>query len=393
MADPISRPFDVIETLVGVEDGIADFISNGPSDGLGGYVRDQYRNRCNQFANAVGWGKNLPLGPAGALGRVCGPYWDASGVDGPVVASPGTGGQCDALYTASWEARVFNQTSQAYEWSPVNPANQFPGPVAVSGGRTGGTCTNPGDTAQTFIITGDGGFPSVQLSSGCADVFPSYRNLVFSRVDGLPDDCGDPPPELQPGDNPPPDPGPTPGDEPSIDPRNPTGPPLLPVPPYIDPIGEPVPIVGQPTSGDPLTPGDFPGAIDGQIGGADAYGAPINIDPGPGGGGEDIPFGPPPAGRIWVGAGFDFSASDTYGDIPGSGPQNNVYPQVLGNASLKYASFRDEPVRVNGRFLVLVRKSPALQVQGVYVNSIPGVTYRVVPISLKVCPDNTCSEE
>jgi len=93
----MSNPIEIIEGLRNFEEGAGEFIRNGPSTGLPGYVRDGYRRRCDQFANLPGWARLLGNGPSGALDRICTPYWDDNEWDGPEVAPPPfEGGQCDA---------------------------------------------------------------------------------------------------------------------------------------------------------------------------------------------------------------------------------------------------------------------------------------------------------
>jgi len=385
--------FGVIEAFVELEQKAADFIANGPSDGIGGYVRDQYRKRCDQFANASPWAQAL-LGPnRGALNRVCTPYWDGGGFDGPTVTQGITGGQCDTTYLVTLQATRGNGTVDPPftrpAFGPIGPA-RFSGSPAQ--GELRCAAINASVSTCASLTGGAVTYRPVGLS-GTAYDGGSLAVLSVSRCDAQPDDCGDLEPELEPGDNPPPDPGPTPGDDPTQDPENPDGPPLLPIPPYDDPVGGPTDVVAEPDPTPAFDPSVIPGDPDTQIGGPESYGPTIGVDPGPGGGGTDTLLGPPPEGRVWVGVLLTFTAPATFGAIAGSAPANTVFPRVVGNASLRFPSARGTAIRVNSRWVTLIRPSGALRVDGVYVNVFPGVTYTVRGISVEECPPNPCSEE
>ncbi len=385
------NPIAVIQAIENVEGAIGNFIANGPSTGLQGYVRDQYRKRCDQFANAPGWAQTLSNASGGSLGRICQPWYDEQGFDGPVSQPSFTGGQCEGIgYVIDYEYNTVGT-----DGSTLEPPIEITGAASIAGGIPGpiqGIEDRPSGDGTILVVTYGGGLETIINSSAAVQGdFRNPRIIEARRFDGLSDECGDPPPELTPGPNPPPDPGPTPGPEPTDDPFNPTGPPILPIPDYDDPIGGPTPIVGPDPTDVGAEPDDIPGNPDTAPGGGDDVGEPIAVDPGPAGGGDETDFGEPPAGRSWVGCLLRFTFPPTVGTIAGSGPANPVSPRVVGNASLVYEGGRGDAFQVRSSSMVIVRPSGALRVTGVYVNSEPGITYTIRPLSLKNCPENICS--
>jgi len=272
----MANPFVIIESIENFEAAAAEFIRDGPSTGLPGYVRDGYRTRCDQFANLPPWAKLLGNGPSGALGRICTPYWNDNGWDGPVPGVPAVvGGQCGERYsftaTTNRGEGTADEVSVLVAWGPITGARVVgAGTPDVTlevncGGVEGGYCFNsfPAQKAQGWY----------GYRSGSNVQWTSPTISAMNRCSGSGDPCGDSPvdgPSV--GPNPPPDPGPLPGPEPTDDPDNPVGAPILPLPPYQDPIYGPTPIVG------PTGPTGPPGGG----GGNDPVGGPGS----PGGGGE-----------------------------------------------------------------------------------------------------------
>lgn len=267
----MANPIEIIEGLRNFEEGAGEFIRNGPSTGLPGYVRDGYRKRCDQFANLPPWARLLGNGPSGALDRICTPYWEDNGWDGPEVGPPPfTGGQCPGVpYGARYTwlsgpgANPSNYTPSLGQFLPGGRTLYGPlsGGSLVEGG--GGLCTpsRSGYLVNGFDINGNP-LSGLLNRGGASCLFPSsldtIEGLGFERLTPG-DECGSPPSTVIPGPNPPPDPGPLPGPEPTDDPDNPIGPPLIPLPPYQDPIYGPTPIVGP--TGPPDTPPPPPGDI------------------------------------------------------------------------------------------------------------------------------------
>ncbi len=377
----MANPVKVIEKLLDFEQKVADFIADGPSTGIQGYVRDRYRHRCRELANLPGWARALGVG-RGPFTRVCEPYWADNGWDGPVNPGPPfTGGQCcDLTYNVSYTGLNISQ-------EPISGTAQISGQIL-------GSETRSNQPAQPTITSGvnrrlcNGQVDFIGLVNVFEGQETGFSITSVTPVSGV-DDCGDPPDlPLQPGPNPPPDPGPLPGPEPFTDPRDPTGIPQIPIPPYDDPIFGPTPIE---TPDDESGGGGSPGGGDGLPGDPDATGDPAG---GVGGGepGQDVDFGEPPAGRVWVGCVVRAVVDPRIPDIPNSGPGNRVYASVIGNASLIYAGHRGTNVRVLSEFTELVRSSSAVVLEGCRVSALPGVQLTVRPISAVSCPDDPCEE-
>lgn len=232
--------------------------------------------------------------------RACRPYLESlEPGKGIQIEQPFRGGQCVAQYTATWQSRSFNQSTQSFEWVNSSFSGNLTGPVSVRNAATNTSCTTPGQTRQEWLLVRGTGVSATILASGCADVVPSYRNLVLTRVGGLPDNCGNPPPEVVPPSNPtsPLPPGPQPftrgtdvdvnidvtiNPDFSINVNVGTG------PVTIDPFADPV-------LTDPGGGGGDDGPNDGPAGDPGAPGAPVTT--GPGGDAE----GAAPAGSVLVG--------------------------------------------------------------------------------------------
>jgi hypothetical protein len=409
----MANPIKIIKGLIKVQEQVGDFIANGPDTGLPGHVRDQYRNRCDQFANLPTWVKVLGTGSAGTMRRMCTPYWDAGGFDGPEVEPPPfTGGQCvGAPYNVAATITTISPINGVV--FTVNLNRTAVGPITqVIGGAfsTQSVCqvNSPGDGLRNIrdinfrlTVEGNGVFTFTQSGNIAGDwglstctigpVLPKdidvLSNIVITRTDGLPDDCGNLPDTIRPGPNPPPDPGPTPGPDPTTDPDNPFGPPLLPIPPYIDPVFGPTDI------GDPDPDGGAGGTAggDGLPGDPDAIADPAGST-GAGPDGADVDFGDPPEGRIWVAAIIEADVDSRLGNIPGTGPAQTVYPSVIGNASLIYDGARGSNNRITSDSTVIARETTALVLTGCRLQAQPGVTLTVSPISALTCPENPCEE-
>src|SRR3990172_6045813 len=257
------KPGKIIEDLIGIQEKVADFIRNGPSDGLPGHVRDQYRKRCDQFANLPGWARALSNGSTGTMNRICQPYWNDGGFDGPTIDRPFTGGQCEGNYTVS---------------------------VLING-----NLLSVGGESPKTIAGPLGG--------------------VTRTAEKIADD--------------------------------PFGVPLLPIPPYDDPLGGPTPIEAPDAPVIPGNPDSGPGS-------PENIGEPIAVEPS-GGEGEETPFGDPPDGSSWIGCLLNFNLPSSFGGIPGSAPANRVIARVFGNGSLVFDGGRGIAERQNSAWSYLIR--------------------------------------
>ncbi len=389
----MGNPFAVIQRIQEAENNVRDFIQNGPDDGIGGYVRNQYRDRCDQFANVPEWAKRLASTSAGTFDRICKPYWDDNGNDGPVAEPPFTGGQCECeLYQIDFEVEgTSDQFGNPFSrdgtfkargpiGSPFLTDDNSRFRVSARSNRAGIAAPNPSCGDPQDISVDAWGFPSADAE---------LTTFTVTSLASEPGDCGDPEPELKPGPNPPTDPGPTPGPEPTDDPRGRPFP-IIPIPPFEDPVFGP-----QTFDDDDDEPTDTPGnpsGGDGLPGNPDAVGDEAGSTAG-GDDGGDFDFGPPPEGRIWVGALLQATVDLRLGNIPGTGPNNTVYPATIGNAHLIYEGARDISIPLRSRQGVLTRPVTALVVIGCFIQAQPGVTLTVRGISAIICPENPCGEE
>lgn len=380
-----ANPVKIINGLVDVQSRVGEFIANGPSDGLAGYIRDQYRKRCNQAANVPPW--LLALSPIArqSLSNFCSPYYDSQGVDGPVLEPPFNGGQCDAVYVVRIAA-TRNDSNPPTEVScrvrgPIEGVRIFDSPpagiVQIRAFNTISslsTCGSLNSDSLAWRNAGLGGAAYLGESASIVSITPCGN-----------DSCGDPPPQLRPGNNPPEDPGPTPGPEPRDDPDG--GPfPELPIPPWPGPLGD-YPIEPPPNDQPPAAPGG-----DGLPGVDDAIGDEAGEVTG-GEDGEEVDFGPPPKGRVWIGAFIQAVVDSRLGNIPGTGPTATVYPFVIGNCALRYGNFFGTSHRIQSRQTLLARPTSALVLDGAFVQAQPGVTLSVRPVSAPTCPENPCGDD
>lgn len=141
----------------------------------------------------------------GSVGRYAGPVRDRA-LDGinatrkllgcdpaedvPPLAGPFEGGQCAGVnyqINWSWSAGSFNSGPQQ---------TQRTGPLSFSRAGTGSEDCGPGGgTYNVFTVIDGTGSSPVSLAAGCQ---ATLNSLTATRLDGLPDDCGNPPPETIP---------------------------------------------------------------------------------------------------------------------------------------------------------------------------------------------------
>lgn len=373
----------IVTIRKGIEtaDQIADFIANpDPSKPFANAIGNAGRKACESWSAQDPWTQGflaqvIPggIGQAGLLNTVCKPYLDDNGWDSPSQVPPFTGGQCYTTYNLdfSFTNQFGRQTS-----------NQI-----VSGRIIGVYVTEVlgNGTKQSGIereTSPGAGITRISLGTvaGTIDPDPAIANIV--RVDGLPDDCGDPPGVLAPGSNPAPSPGPFPtGEEPDVDPF---GNPIFYVPDIADPFGD------IPIGDDPFAPAPVSGGGDGLPGLDDAIGPEAaDVESGDG---EEIDFGEPPEGRVWVGCIVETTTDSKIGSIPGTGPGQRVWPDVRGNLSLKYGDRKGSNVRINSRFTDIYRPVTSLILTGAFLQLQPFSSGKIFPISALKCPDNPCGD-
>lgn len=242
-------------------DKLSQWIANPPEDQpFARAAGEQGRRVCDAISNVPPWVTFVP-GASGlsSMALVCQRYWDDEGISPPVIAPPFSGGQCSGQYGL----RIFRNTQSG----PVEQGSS----VFVNGPVTAVTVTFIGNFQYRVEATGSNGTFGQTINVLAGEPPPTAGPLY--RTNGLPDDCGDPPPEIRPGPNPSPrnptiPPDERPVDDPESGPRLPIPPlptlPGLPSIPWRNPFGddggEGVP--GDP--GDPGTPVDADGIGDGS---------------------------------------------------------------------------------------------------------------------------------
>ncbi len=385
-----ANPLGIIEGLLNVEEKIGGFIKGdvGGDSAIANHFRDQYRARCEEFTNAPGWVQGfVGLGAGGAISRICKPYLDDNEWDLPEVDQPLTGGQCEGV-NYSFTVGGFYTSPEGNVPVSVeancssSSSNNGPGPISLEQNVPGQF-----NTIRARIRFGDN-TTRVFLTT-TADTTEHFLTATAVRCDGQPDDCGDPAPVPTPGPNPAPMPDPVrlPGDEPRPNPRNPGGLPDIPVDPFPDPFGGP---------GFPALPDGF-GFGGGRSGGG---GAGRNFDPIDNDdetGGQDEDFDDPPEGEVWVGAYLELTKVPTnITNVPGTGPENAAYFRIVGNFSIfsdsNGARLYSDSVTIKNQWTKFIGNPQGLPVSGARVSVLPGVRYRVIPVSAPADPDRNGEE-
>lgn len=382
----------VAETVEGIENfqqGLGDFIQNGPDDGILGHVRDQYRRRCEQYSNVPDW--LLALSPIArrTFGNMCDPYLGDGGFDPPVNEPPFQGGQCADVYTINYTLNPENEgqtTGFLQARGPIAGIRREQAPsgawistlgchgLVLSGSEN---CRSISDQGFAYRVVG-GANPTGQGSG------PRINSITPCGAD----DCGDPAPEIRPGPNPAPEPPDDGQPDPTDNPEDPTDP-IVPIIPFVDPRWGPIDLPfggGGGGSGGPVPP---------QVNPGDSANVGSPIDGGPGTPNDDgeVDFGNPPSGRAWVGCIVELLPSPPLATIPSAALGSDVYPRVVGNAALRHGSQRGTATQIRSKWSAHFRESEALEVDGVLVGALPSVSYRVYPVSLEICPEDKCSAE
>lgn len=315
--------------------------------------------------------------------RACRPYLEDIGEgSGPGIELPFRGGQCVANYQISGTFQTYGGANCAVN-AGSTPFNAFlNGPIKriyyTNGNNNPPSCSqSPGRLLRAEGVDND-----IGLASSGAGGLVRVTNITISRAGGLPDDCGNPTPEV-------------------VQPQ----PPVIVLPPIVPIIIAPdinvdaevevnldgsinIDIGTGDITIDPF--GDNSDGGDGGGGGADD--SPPNPEPGPelpggngGFGGDDL-FGEPPAGRRWVGCCIRITARPTnQPPIPGTVPED-VYASVVGNIRLVYDASgsrqTDTPVRIQARKVCVWEAVRKLNPVGVSVDLQPGFGYVYRPYSV-----------
>lgn len=162
-------------------------------EAMTGFMRDNFCAALGVLGDAITLGNRISVGGVGAVNvanglgaLVC----DKPPDNLPTPAPPFTGGQCAGInyqINWSWSAPGFNSGPQQ--------TNRV-GPLGFSRAGTGSEDCGPGGgTYNVYTMTDGTGNSPVNLASGCD---ASLGPLTVTRTDGLPDNCGNPPPEFPP---------------------------------------------------------------------------------------------------------------------------------------------------------------------------------------------------
>lgn len=230
MSNPASR---AIKKILDVNEDVAEelgpFIAAPrPSDPIDGAYHDYLRWVCDSYAQVPGWARTATqtagvqwLSIDATIGNTCRQYLD----DGmPTATPPFSGGQCPVGYLVNLSNSGSGPASmQAFANGPISGTivdgpNQF-------GGYTW-SLVGPSGPIVTFKVTADPG--------------EKWAVASVARVDGQPDNCGNPRPKAPiPSPTRPADPGPSPpgGGQPPV--FGPRGTPIFRPGPIKSPYDEP----------------------------------------------------------------------------------------------------------------------------------------------------------
>lgn len=165
-------------------------------EAMTGFMKANFCAALDVLGDAVTLGSELVPGPgpfinvANGLGAlVCDRPPDNLAAPEP----PFTGGQCPGVnyrITWNWSAPGFNSGPQTADRT---------GPLGFSRAGTGSLdCGSSGLTYNVYTLTEGTGVNPVSLAAGCG---AEVNDLTVTRLDGQPDNCGDPPAPLpEPGD-------------------------------------------------------------------------------------------------------------------------------------------------------------------------------------------------
>lgn len=162
-------------------------------DGLKGAVRDAVCRVSGALDSAVNFTFGTPPGTVGGL--LCN-----DPTPPPPIPPPFAGGQCSGVgYAVTVNADFYNGVPDCDTPSNFAPVRNVTGPVrgvrVVSNLGVDGPCDNAaGDTIILTASDSNGDPLDIVLRGDTSDVWANARIVNVVRLDGLPDDCGDPAP-------------------------------------------------------------------------------------------------------------------------------------------------------------------------------------------------------
>ena len=349
-----------VQDAVGILDDFREAAANG--QGLGGRAA---RAICDTYAaNPVLMAADATANRGALLAAKygCAPYWEGpDGYDPPTEVPPTlTGGQCDTLY------RLIEIVNPDCEGTVENIRfSNVQGPISV--GNVTQVSERPDSTEECPKFLWSTPFTSATAQSlnlnSISSTSPVWR---AERMDGLPDECGDPPdsgPGVGPG-SPPDVPGP--GNPRDIgEPGSPF--PITIGPPSLGPDGGPWFPIKTPWGEEPVSPTDPnpPGTEN-----PPAIGEPIDVD---GNGDVDDDEEDPVTELIGYEVKVRIPSSFT-DQIQGTNPR--IFPRVVGSVQLKMEDsdgnvFYSENLRITSERSSIVRRDRSLKVVGLYYNVLP----------------------
>ena len=165
-----------------------------PSEGIIGNV---VRTACNGWSTSPT--SNIPFGASNNFMReLCNPYFNSIGAEAPEGVVPFPGGQCPGV---TYRVRAMGpqaSTGDDFQWALVDVV----GPISVAEVIRRPFQFDPALTQVGWkIVSASGVTDNPRLAfEGCSG--PSCTSglrIVISRLDGLPDNCGDPRVVYRPG--------------------------------------------------------------------------------------------------------------------------------------------------------------------------------------------------
>lgn len=166
--------------------------SHDAGNGLGNLARAGRTALCTLYQNTPQWLLPDAFGdPGGILARgfydnICRPDFPPPSVPPP----PFNGGQCPVQYNVSYTVTAF---------FPPNPSGSFStaGTVSIFGTIKGTRVAKVGSQWNVFLVGGANGNPGASVDTTLLSIADTYDTPVatitaISRVDGQPDNCGDP---------------------------------------------------------------------------------------------------------------------------------------------------------------------------------------------------------
>lgn len=371
-----------------LNDGPSALLEPNPGGAVASVAQAIARQSCRRYADdpsglAESFSVNMEV--------ACRPYLDNIGYgQGPQLKKPFEGGQCAGVAyrlqgTLTWDVLICSTGGVVANSEPASTEIIFIGPIVSITPRyfDPGAC---GNRSFTFDVVHDGGN---QTSTAFFKTNATNRsfNAKFSGsaldATGVGGPCGSPPPELI-------DPVPPPTPGPDTEPYNP-GPDIdIDITVNLTPDS----LIEVNLGLGPVLINPFGGGGDGGGGepGLDPDTSPPAPEPGPelpggnGGFGGDDGFGPPPAGRRWVGCCITITDTPQNASaIPGSEPED-VYPSVIGNIRLVFDAAgnrqTDTPIRILAKYVCVWEPVQKLNPIGVNVDLLPGYGYTYRPFSV-----------